>query len=464
MSKRPLLHVSPKRGWINDPNGFSYAFGKFYLFAQHNPYDTKWGPMHWIQFESTDLVVFNEKGIALQPSEKYDHEFGCFSGSALTFNHKHILLYTGVADEKQTQCLAISTDGKKYIKSKLNPVISENDLPNDHLIKDFRDPFVFKKEDVYYVLISARKENNGSSILMYKTLDFKTFTYVGVSLSITGEQEMIECPAVFFDNDKTVLIYSHQFKVPENKYEYQNVHSTMYVVGNFDYETGAFKSESSAREIDNGFDFYAPQTLTAKGKHYLVAWQNMWDRDYPSRTEGYAGNLTLVRELSLKHNRLYQKFVPNLSNYYTKTQIINDAEYEVFSVPVDKKYAHRYRLEFNRVNEAILYFTNDEKVSIVINATAKTLTFNRPDIQNTDGSSTKVRTIKLEENDDKLSLDIVFDKSAMDVLINNGKYSFSMLFYTNASPCLTIKSLTNEKFKIKNLTYNQIAPKEVAKK
>ena len=42
------------------------------------------------------------------------------SGSALTFNDKHILFYTGAADEKQTQCLAVSTDGKQYRKSKLN--------------------------------------------------------------------------------------------------------------------------------------------------------------------------------------------------------------------------------------------------------------------------------------------------------------------------------------------------------
>ncbi len=463
MSTRPLLHVSPKNGWINDPNGFSFAFGKFYLFAQHNPYDTKWGPMHWLQFVSDDLVNFKEVGIALKPSENYDHEYGCFSGSALTFNDKHILFYTGVADEKQTQCLAVSTDGKQYRKSKLNPVISEKDLPRDYLIKDFRDPFVFKKGNTYYVLISARKVNNGSSILMYKTLDFKTFTYVGVTLSITGEQEMIECPAVFFEGDKAILLYSHQFKKAVNKFEYQNVHSTLYVVGNFNYETGAFISECCPREIDYGFDFYAPQTLTIKGKHYLVAWQNMWDRDYPSRNDGYVGNLTLVREVSVKNNNLYQKFVSSLSNYYTKTQIISDAEYTVFTIPVDKKYAHRYRVEFSQVNEAILFFTNDEKVSITLNAEAKTITFKRPEVLNNDGSATKTRTIKLEEDINRLSLDIVFDQSAMDILINNGKYSFSMLFYTNASPCLTIKTLTNEKIMLKKLIYNQIAPKEIAK-
>ena len=38
--ERPLFHVTPAVGWLNDPNGFSYYQGKYHLFYQ--PYNTHW--------------------------------------------------------------------------------------------------------------------------------------------------------------------------------------------------------------------------------------------------------------------------------------------------------------------------------------------------------------------------------------------------------------------------------------
>ena len=44
---RPLFHLTPYAGWMNDPNGFSFYQGRYHLFYQYNPYDTKWDDMHW---------------------------------------------------------------------------------------------------------------------------------------------------------------------------------------------------------------------------------------------------------------------------------------------------------------------------------------------------------------------------------------------------------------------------------
>ncbi len=54
--ERPLFHLSPRIGWMNDPNGFSLYQGKVHLFYQYHPYATKWGPMHWGHAVSTDLL------------------------------------------------------------------------------------------------------------------------------------------------------------------------------------------------------------------------------------------------------------------------------------------------------------------------------------------------------------------------------------------------------------------------
>lgn len=44
---RPDFHLSPRTGWMNDPNGFLFYDGKYHLFYQYHPYDSHWGPMHW---------------------------------------------------------------------------------------------------------------------------------------------------------------------------------------------------------------------------------------------------------------------------------------------------------------------------------------------------------------------------------------------------------------------------------
>ena len=53
---RHTYHAMPPVGWMNDPNGFCYALGKYHLFFQFHPYSSVWGPMHWGHFTTKDFI------------------------------------------------------------------------------------------------------------------------------------------------------------------------------------------------------------------------------------------------------------------------------------------------------------------------------------------------------------------------------------------------------------------------
>ena len=38
--EKPVFHVTPPIGWMNDPNGFSFYNGEIHLFYQYHPYTT----------------------------------------------------------------------------------------------------------------------------------------------------------------------------------------------------------------------------------------------------------------------------------------------------------------------------------------------------------------------------------------------------------------------------------------
>ena len=80
--ERPQFHLTPRVGWMNDPNGFSVYQGKYHIFYQYHPYNTQWGPMHWGHAVSDDFIHWEDLPVAIAPDMPYDKD-GCFSGSAV---------------------------------------------------------------------------------------------------------------------------------------------------------------------------------------------------------------------------------------------------------------------------------------------------------------------------------------------------------------------------------------------
>lgn len=305
-------HVMPPIGWMNDPNGLIYAFGKYQLFYQFYPYGASWGPMHWGHYTTHDFIHWRLEPTALAPDGEFDRD-GCFSGTSILKDGKLYLMYTSVLADIQTQSLAVSSDGVRF--EKIGQVISSDQLIEDALKTEFRDPKEFRRGDFYYALMGSRTAQGEGQVLLYRSEDLFKWEFVNVvrrdSLTTRG---IYECPDLFEYDGKDVMLLSPQ-GYETKEWRYENWQSAIYAVGKFDAEKGTFEKEYED-EIDGGFDFYAPQTLKAPdGRIVMIGWMQMWDRSMPTAQYGWAGSMTFPRELSIEKGRLYQRPVRELREY-----------------------------------------------------------------------------------------------------------------------------------------------------
>ena len=228
---RPALHYTPKKGWINDPNGLVYARGKYHLFAQYGP-EPHWGDIHWSHAESPDLLHWRDLpnaiapdglGMAFSGSAVYDEEN--VSGLGTPDNPPIIAMYTSHGEQEQ-QSIAYSLDGESFIKYPGNPVIHNTEKP------DFRDPKVFKNPKGGWTVVLAA----GDHVEFYGSEDLLHWQKTG-SFGPDGNYSkgVWECPDLFplalGGREVWVLLVS-MGACPENLGS-----RTQYFLGNFDGET-----------------------------------------------------------------------------------------------------------------------------------------------------------------------------------------------------------------------------------
>lgn len=319
----PIFHVSSPIGWINDPNGFSVYGGMIHLFYQYHPYSCEWGPMYWGHCVTEDMVRWRTMPVALAPDQSYDKD-GCFSGSAIEVDGKHVLCYTGrMIDqdkngkivERQNQCIAFG-NGKEYRKSEYNPVITGDMLPKNFSRQDFRDPKVWEKNGTYYLIVGNHDNQNKGQVLLFSSKNLLDWKYENV---LAKDQQgdigiMWECPDFFPLGEKYILLCSPQNMMAQG-YEFHNGHNSIYYTGSFDYEKKLFK-KGIPLSLDYGMDFYAPQTTEMPdGRRVMIAWMKSWDTCLIPREQEWQGMMTFPRELKMKCDRLVQTPVHEIDDF-----------------------------------------------------------------------------------------------------------------------------------------------------
>lgn len=339
----PLVHVVPPVGRLNDPNGLLVDGGVYHAFYQFSPFHPGRKLVYWGHSSSTDLMTWTEHGAAIVPDSPYDRS-GAYSGNALVAEGEELdvvpggapfqLFFTGnlkdpVTDERtSSQCVATSRDLARFEKLSSNPVIPEQ--PEGYTAH-FRDPQVWRDPDrpgSFRMLLGVQRSDSTGAALLYRSSDLVDwecegelgFPDAGGAMDRLGF--MWECPGIVrladeaTGEERDVLIWCPQgagAQSGEHPGEgFGNVFPCTYAVGTL-VGTELRGFDGVLREVDAGFEFYAPQVFARRpsepGPALLMGWAgNAGEDDQPSiASGGWVHSLTCARRLSLRGGRLVQR-------------------------------------------------------------------------------------------------------------------------------------------------------------
>lgn len=463
---RPAIHFTPEANWMNDPNGMVYYEDEYHLFYQYYPDSNVWGPMHWGHAVSEDMVSWERLPIALYPDSIGD----IFSGSAVidwknttgfqTGEHPPMVaIFTQhlMEGEKagrvdyQSQGIAYSLDkGRTWTVYDGNPVI-----PNPG-IKDFRDPkVIWHEENQEWVMAFAA----GDRIKFYTSpnlIDWQFESDFGMEEGDHGG--VWECPDIFKlkvegeDREKWVLLVSINPGAPNGG------SGTQYFVGDFDGKTFTNNQDPEHTSwLDYGRDNYAGVTWSdipeEDGRRLFIGWMSNWNYGQVVPTETWRSAMTLPRSLHLKRNnetgvyRVDSRPVKELEVLEVEIIQMDDIakidQNEIFSIAKGDgqlfKHPYKVKVTFDLTKSSSTDFgirlDNPETGDIY------KLGFKDGRLYS---DRTKSGLVDFEErfakeihyalarnisDDDKVELEVFFDRSSVEIFVNNGESVMTELYF-----------------------------------
>lgn len=288
---RPQFHFSPEKNWLFETNGFLFYKGEYHLFYHNVSITNKIYTDQLGHAVSKDLVHWQHLPVAFSADEASSNPTtsqpmaGCAIVDSLNISglqgkdEKAMLLY--YSDGKGNQNLAYSQDKglswKKYAK---NPVILDAQ-------SDAHDPKVFfHAPSGKWIMVLFRSRGNGitgEGISIYHSSDLLNWTF---SSHVEG---IGECPDLF-----EVSLEG----APSTKKWVLMGGEGVYKIGSFDGLS--FKPETKLLKLDFGKNFFDAQTLwNAPGEKVIqMAW--MRGGEYPEMP--FNGQMSIPTELQLRQS------------------------------------------------------------------------------------------------------------------------------------------------------------------
>jgi len=420
---RPQFHFTPEKNWHNDPNGLVFYKGDYNMFYQHNPKGNEWGYMHWGHAVSKDLVRWEHKPIALYPDENSEDKETCtaYSGSAIVDennllgkqNGEEKTLVAFYTSQKCGQRIAYSIDkGITWEKYEGNPIIPLDEKD------DARDPKVlWHEESQKWVMVLYRKstvDDKSKGISFYTSVNLTDWEWES---HIPG---FYECPD---------LIQLQVTNRPDEKKWILFDGDGSYLLGGFDGKT--FTTESGKLKSDYGKNYYATQTWSnipdEDGRTIQIAW--MKGGKFPDMP--FNGQMTFPNELSLiklkTGYKLIRKPVAEIESLHGKHY---NWENRVLIPGIDENILKRIEgdclhiigeFDIKSSNNFGFLLRNNKKnpgTEILYNVQRGTLT-----VLGT--------TVPLMPIDNKIKLEILLDRSSIEIYANDGQTVVSNCFTPN---------------------------------
>ena len=333
----PLIHLAPPIGRLNDPNGLLVDGDAYHVFYQLGPFHPGRKLVYWGHASSPDLLTWSQHGPAIVPDSAYDRS-GAYSGGALVLDDDEAahapagarfqLFYTGNLKDPvtgvrtSTQALVTSPDLARFTKWPGNPIIERPDGYTAH----FRDPQVWRDPDApgaYRMIVGAQRLDATGAALLYRSTDLAAWRFEGelrfpdAHSALDSLGYMWECPGIVRLADETtggerdVLIFCPQGIRPQEE-GYENVFPCVYAVGRL-VGNELQECDGQIREVDRGFEFYAPQVFarhpSRPGPALLMGWVGNADEDDQPSVDsgGWVHAMTAPRALTLRAGRLIQR-------------------------------------------------------------------------------------------------------------------------------------------------------------
>ncbi|MBQ8395259.1 MAG: GH32 C-terminal domain-containing protein [Clostridia bacterium] len=184
---RPQYHALPPAVRMNEPHSPIYYKGKYHVFYQHNPAGPYWSQIRWGHLVSDDMIHWEAVKDAVVPTEGICPE-GVWTGGACI-------------GPDGTPWLVITAGTNTTTWSGQNVAFAHAADPNDPYLTDwvvedkivithpaddsqgerdqFRDPFVWCDDGIYYMMVSTSVPHAGGSANIYTSTNMREWEYKG---------------------------------------------------------------------------------------------------------------------------------------------------------------------------------------------------------------------------------------------------------------------------------------------
>jgi sucrose-6-phosphate hydrolase SacC (GH32 family) len=414
---RPQVHFSPEKNWLFESNGLVFYRGEYHFFYQNVAINNKIVQNQLGHATSKDLIHWQHLPMAFTPDEKATDMASCrpLAGSTVvdTLNvsglqqkgETPMLLF--YSDSKGDQNLAFSNDkGVTWNKYGKNPVISN---PGE----DAHDPKVFyHAESGKWILALYREKGENikaAGISFYRSSDLIHWEYQS-HLEGFGE-----CPDIFqvsFEANPT----EKKWVVLSGEGEYK--------IGTFDGLS--FKPESELQKLDYGKNFFATQTLSglSDGKVIQIAW--MRGGEFPDMP--FNGQMSFPTELSLRSTKkgtvLCRKPIAAISSLFDRELLKKEKNL----IPgIKGNLLGGLKGDAIFIKATLRPKSSDSFGIIVRNGKTSNGTDIRYDTAKKTLDANGVKMM-IEPIDGRIELQILVDRTSIEIFGNNGEQSISTCF------------------------------------